>query len=242
MPNLRALCSACAVAVLLLIARPVLAGATILNDNRSMAIHMYLEDFSGSLGGSDSDTPDYPTAPFGGYFYYDRQSSTDGNATGESEAYQASNLNGSPNVSYLLCTGSAYAYGYTDFDGIAESSAESVFSVDFELTEPHDYNFTGMLNRSGAGAFAEINLEVTGGNSIFTTSAGGSFNDQGILPTGNYTLYARAYSYGYADTGSAFDYDASFENVLLDLTPVPEPTSGLLMLAAATACLLRRQR
>lgn len=208
------------------------AAGMLTSDGRNIDADMVLSDAGGpsttynpgpktpaSLGASFSD------------FYDFAGSSPGGDAFGDIFVDQDTQFDSSPSFSVFSGAGLAQASGDATFNPSAFASADGVSEVlfEFNITEPQDYSFSGELDASNdAGALVRARLRPVGGSVIFFTTATGPFMDSGTLMPGNYEVQVRALITD-STTGGAFDLDASFNNVVFSITPVPEPASAVLL-------------
>ncbi len=134
----------------------------------------------------------------------------------------------------------------------ASGFAETFASVDFSISAPHSYSVTGLLTENSQFSGASISVtseaivELIGldrGNAPIDGASGDVPVDlDGVLDPGSYRLIVVATSEAdVLDEGSA-DSSTSFQNIVLDLTEVPEPATGMFMLAGALMFLRRGQR
>lgn len=130
--------------------------------------------------------------------------------------------------------------------GGEQTSAHASMDVSFETTRAMRYRFSPYvipLPQQGfsaslndvtvAGHYDRLEADLVGGNYFTDADA---WPAEGMLPAGLHTLSFTFDGAGYR--GAAWNNEAS---VTLELTPVPEPTTALLLGAAAVG-LLRRRR
>lgn len=219
------------------------AAGTITSDDRSISAFMTLidPDASDTTFNPPSVGPAALGSPFGTFLSFDDSSPSFG-AEGNVFVDQDTQFNASPDFSVFSGAGFADSSAFT-FIGGAQASvdAESEVLFEFNITEPHNYAFTGDLAKSNdAGALVRARLRPSGGSNIFFTTDAGSFMDGGVLAPGDYEVQVRA-SILDSTIGGSFALDASFNNVVFMITPVPEPaTFGLLAVGMFVA--LRRRR
>lgn len=131
-------------------------------------------------------------------------------------------------------------------EGTGLSVAQSEADVTFDLTAPHRYAFHAAVqsarSESGSGN-GEFSLGITSANSEPIGIGGiGEFAAAGILPAGRYEFILEAATS--VETGPGVEpshVTASYEGDL-ELTPVPEPDSVLLVATGSALFLRRRAR
>jgi hypothetical protein len=111
--------------------------------------------------------------------------------------------------------------------------------INFNVPVAHDFTLTGELDEFSTYTKAEVTLKVLGGADIVKISDEGTFNEAGQLPPGDYQLNAEARASRFVQSNTFFNARASFENLQLIVTAVPEPAT-LLLLGGGTLVLRRR--
>jgi hypothetical protein len=223
-----------------------MAGATLTVDDREMEVEASVtEGFNGTGVGPTSFFPSGDGASWNSVAQTGLvTSSPAGDAESSALATQQSSFDSSPLFTSVTASGTANAFGTIDAfatSADADSSADSVFDIQFTVSSPQDWSITAMTDDEGTGSTARVRLRPVGGADIFILQGTGTMNDSdsGILQPGDYQLIGEARSAGFASTiGSGFfDRDSEFS---FEFTIVPEPVSGMLLLVAAPLIMRRR--
>jgi hypothetical protein len=229
--------------VALMVAQSVQATATLTSDDRYIEIEADV-----TIDGVNSHVGPLSDMPAMGELF--DTSMTDGVPAGalpaaEADAFasQTSSFDASPVFTSIMAEGAANAHGQinsfteiTDFS----SSAESVFSIVFNVATAQDWSISASILDEGSGSTARVRLRHLGGADVFLLqNTTGSDSGSGTLDPGDYELLgeAKAIFFGSSTGTSFYDKDANFS---FDFSIVPEPASGLLLLIGGSLLLRRR--
>ncbi len=224
------------------------AGATLTVDDREMEVEASVAEGGNASG--IGPTSFFPTGDGDSWNSIAQTglvtSSPSGDAESSALATHNSSFDSAPMFTMVTASGTANAFGRVDgfaLNADADSSADSIFDIQFSIDSPQDWSITAMTDDEGSGSTGRVRLRPVGGSDIFILQGTGTLSDSasGILQPGDYQLIGEARSAGFASTiGSSFynrDSEFSFE-----FSIVPEPVSGMLLLAAAPLLLRRRNR
>ncbi|MCA9252568.1 MAG: hypothetical protein KDA54_15690 [Phycisphaerales bacterium] len=226
--------------------RSVMAAATLTVDDREMEVEASVaEGFNSSGIGPSSFFPSADGAAWNSAAQTGLVTSFPaGDAESSAEATQQSSFDSTPMFTMVTASGTANAYGSVDAfatSADADSSADSVFDIQFTITTAQDWSITAMTDDEGSGSTGRVRLRPLGGADIFILQGTGTLNDSasGTLQPGDYQLIGEARSAGFASTSGAgfYNRDSAFS---LEFTIVPEPVSGMLLLVAAPLIMRRR--
>lgn len=199
------------------------ANAAVINiaDNRLVSSSIEVGVFT-TDSYSNSETPVIDFAPFeqgtGGDI---SASEFFGVASADVFAYQNSLINSLSYIGY----GTASVDLYTEDAGIAHGTSESVFSIQFSLDSPYQYNLTGNTVFFGSNLLSQASVSLTSNSGTLHDILGNeTFDVSGILEAGTYTLTGIALveeidglpSYPSMSGNALYDFT-------LDLAPVPVP-------------------
>ncbi|HNO80137.1 MAG TPA: PEP-CTERM sorting domain-containing protein [Phycisphaerae bacterium] len=235
------------------------ASAQLIVDGRSVAYQVSVSDAGGSLNPTGSMTPANPQDMFVGAAISNTVTTSAESASASGLASQTSGFetNGRGGTAFtfdsFVATGRSIgeARGQVSGDS-ASGSAETLASLDFSIDAPHDFSITGTLSEDGqsvggsASASSEAVVELlrfSSGNPIVAgVSGSGPVALGGLLEPGTYRLVFRATSDANVTGDGSATSNTSFQNMSFDLTEVPEPATGMILLAGAVLVLRRNQR
>jgi hypothetical protein len=125
---------------------------------------------------------------------------------------------------------------------IIGAEAQSGMNVTFDLAVPHRYDLHAAVEtfRGDTFAFQEFAIGLAGVRALTSQGLGGELNAVGILPAGRHEFLLEALSFVEAVPGDRLSAAATYQ-ADLQLTPVPEP-STILLVGAGSALLARYRR
>ncbi len=232
------------------------ASAQLIVDLRRTSYNVSVSDSGGSLNPAESDTAKNPREAFVGSTISGMVSTNVANARVSGLASQASNYSfagrsGPPLLfDAFYATGRAIAEASGQMDEAdASGYGETHVSIFFFIDTPHAYSITGTLTEEhesdGASSIAnsEAFASIGDSNHVIKEATGpGPVDLSGVLEPGDYHLEFKATSdVDIIGEGSA-NSTTSFQNMAFDLTEVPEPATGAMMLAGMLMLLRRGQR
>jgi len=227
------------VAVVAVVANSVNATVMLTQDNRQVDILVDASD----LGGSNIVNPSPINPAFGTLLNsgYDSGNilSPQASVSATASASQFSSFDATP--SFMSISASAMSSGNinADFDfNNATVSAESTFSIQFNITTAMTYTLIGSVTDESSGSTGRVRLRPVGGSDIFIQSTSGAFSDSQLLAAGDYELIGDADIFGFVQDGGFFSRDAGYD---FTFTLVPEPASGILLLIGAGLLIGRRR-
>ncbi|GJM24834.1 MAG: hypothetical protein DHS20C16_12490 [Phycisphaerae bacterium] len=232
------------------------ASAQLIVDLRRTSFDVSVSDSGGSLNPTASDMATNPQETFVGSAISGTVSTevVDAQASGlasQTSNYSSAGRSGSPllfDVFHATGRAIAEASGQTN-EADASGYAETHVRIFFSLGTPHAYSITGMLTEEhrsdGAFAFAtsEAFASIGDSNHVMEEATGpGPVDLSGVLEPGDYKLEFKATSdVDVLEVGSA-NSSTSFQDMVFDLTEVPEPATGVMLLIGALVALRRGQR
>ncbi len=238
----RAMLGICAVCTLL--PSLAVADATLLTDDRNNYGYLTLTDYIYQYDwGPTTQTPDVFGGTFNNGFVQNGISQNYANAEGTTTVQQNSSFLPDP-ANPTFSSFSAYGYAGSvvevhAYDASSQSYGKTEFKITFEITEPHHYTLTGLIDAFGSGASTRARFKEVGDTPFFNHTGDYTLNESGNLDPGTYELYLKANTSRFMN-GSGYDNPhASFENIEFTLT-VPEPAS-LAVLALGGLAVLRRR-
>lgn len=232
----------------LFVGRSAMAAATLTVDDREMEVEASVTEGINSAGIGPSSF--FPTSAGASWNSVAQTGLVNSFPAGDAEssafATQQSSFDSTPMFTSVTASGTANAFGSVDSFALsadADSSADSIFDIQFTITTPQDWSITAMTDDEGSGSTGRVRLRPVGGPDIFILQGTGTLNDSasGTLQPGDYQLIGEARSAGFASTiGSGFyNRDSAFS---LEFTIVPEPVSGMLLLVAAPLIMRRKAK
>lgn len=235
------------------------ASAQLILDGRNVAYQVSVSDAGGSLNPAGSMTPANPHDMFVGAAISNVVTTAAESASASGLASQTSGFvsNGRGGTAFtfdsFLATGRSIGEASGQVSGDSASGfAETLASIDFSIDAPHDFSITGTLSEDpqSNGGFSSASSEAvvellrfSSGNPIVAGASGsGPVALGGLLEPGAYRLVFRATSDAEVTGDGNANSNTSFQDMTFDLTKVPEPTTGMILLAGAAFVLRRGQR
>jgi len=224
------------------------ADAILIDDFRSVTAGVTVTDDGGFLG----DNITFGPPPFGGAFDEEVMltlTSINELAEGTGTASQVSSFTPVGGMfSSFHAVGEATASTMAVVGAgtpSASVNSQAPISLDFDLEEPHFFDVEVFLanegdtpSQSNATLFDDQTFEVFF-DFVASTGQSGNFMASGLLPSGKYQLVVDAEVASFSEGGYTQSGSSSYD-FLLELTPVPSPTT--LCVFAVTGLLAARRR
>jgi hypothetical protein len=234
------------------------ASATLLADDRAVSFDVSVSDAGGSLHPTDATSAQFGDAFVGaavsGVISTSASSATASGLSSQTSAFLSDGRVGNGiQFNSFQATGRAIgeAIGQVSGDSAA-GFAETFAGFNFSIDTPHQYSITGSLTQdaqsSGASASAssqalvELQSVGRGDAAIDGASGTGPVDLDGTLDPGTYRLIFRGTSEADLLGDGNATSNTSFQNMIFDLTEVPEPATGMMLLTGAMLVMRRGQR
>lgn len=205
------------------------ADPILISDGRYVLALASIEPPGDRIDTLESRGPDVPFGPFDATVSV---AEAFGESVARSTAFQRSV------VSPTRFTGTGSLDSFASANGTwVGAAANTAFAITFDLAIPHRFRFTGEFLKGGNG-FTEFEVAFAGEGSL---GEGSEFGTSGILSAGRHEFYISVLTEAYPGENGLEQATGSYD-VDLELEPVPEPGTLLLMATGLSAVVARRLR